>query len=117
MQCSTIVRQRRQAERPGGFADAYAAVMAVGASARSRLEGAGKSALLAFDPTVRTRTEGAVLLAEGDMEGASGKLREAYATLESEWSWGNESTMAEIRRLCLARGLGDPGGGGDFGAS
>ena len=36
------------------------------ASARSRLEGAGKSALLAFDPTARTRTEGAVLLAEGD---------------------------------------------------
>lgn len=75
------------------------------ASARSRLEGAGKSALLAFDPTARTRTEGAVLLAEGDMEGASGKLREAYAILESEWNWGNESTMAEIRRLCLARGL------------
>ena len=82
------------------------------ASARSRLEGAGKSALLAFDPTARTRTEGAVLLAEGDAEGASEKLREAYAILASEWNWGNESTMAEIRRLCLARGLGDPGGGG-----
>ncbi|MYA43609.1 MAG: M50 family metallopeptidase, partial [Gemmatimonadetes bacterium] len=73
-------------------------------SARSRLEGAGKSALLAFDPTVRTRTEGAVLLAEGDAEGASGKFREAYATLETEWNWGNEYTMAEIRRLCLDRG-------------
>ena len=82
------------------------------ASARSRLETAGKSALLAFDPTARTRTEGAVLLAEGDAEGASEKLREAYATLESEWNWGNESTMAEIRRLCMARGLEDPGGGG-----
>ncbi|MXX72670.1 MAG: M50 family metallopeptidase, partial [Gemmatimonadetes bacterium] len=70
-------------------------------SARSRLEGAGESALLAFDPTVRTRTEGAVLLAEGDKEGASGKFREAYAALESEWNWGNEYTMAEIRRLCL----------------
>lgn len=81
-------------------------------SARSRLEGAGKSALLAFDPTVRTRTEGAVLLAEGDAEGASEKFREAYATLESEWNWGNETTMAEIRRLCEARGLGNPGGGG-----
>ena len=81
-------------------------------SARSRLEGAGESALLAFDPTVRTRTEGAVLLAEGDVEGASGKCREAYATLESEWNWGNEYTMAEIRRLCLDRGLEDPGGGG-----
>ena len=81
-------------------------------SARRRLEGAGKSALLAFDPTARTRTEGAVLLAEGDAEGAFGKFREAYATLESEWNWGNESTMAEIRRLCVARGLGDPGGGG-----
>lgn len=74
------------------------------ASARSRLEGAGKSPLLAFDPTARTRTEGAVLLVEGDAEGASEKLREAYATLASEWSWGNESAMAEIRRLCLARG-------------
>ena len=84
------------------------------ASARSRLEGAGKSALLAFDPTARTRTEGAVLLAEGDAEGASEKLREAYAILASEWNWGNESTMAEIRRLCLARGLGDPGGGGGW---
>ena len=81
-------------------------------SARSRLDGAGESALLAFDPTVRTRTEGAVLLAEGDVEGASGKFREAYATLESEWNWGNESTMGEIRRLCLERGLEDPGGGG-----
>ena len=66
--------------------------------------------MLAFDPTVRTRTEGAVLLAEGDTEGASGKFREAYATLESEWTWGNEHTMAEIRRLCLDRGLEDPGG-------
>lgn len=75
-------------------------------SARSRLEGAAKSPLLAFDPTARTRTEGAVLLAEGDAEGASGKFREAYATLESQWNWGNESTMAEIRRLCLARGWG-----------
>lgn len=83
------------------------------ASARSRLEGAGKSALLAFDPTARTRTEGAVLLAESDAEGASEKFREAYATLASKWNWGNESTMAEIRRLCLARGLGDPGGGAD----
>ncbi len=81
-------------------------------SARSRLEGAGKSALLAFDPTVRTRTEGAVLLAEGDAEGAFGKFRDAYATLESEWNWGNEYTMAEIRRLCVARGLEDPVGGG-----
>jgi len=81
-------------------------------SARSRLEGAGESALLAFDPTVRTRTEGAVLLAEGDVEGASEKFREAYATLETEWNWGNEYTMAEIRRLCLDRGLEDPGGGG-----
>lgn len=80
------------------------------ASARSRLEGAGKSVLLNFDPTARTRTEGAVLLAEGDAEGASGKFREVYATLASEWNWGNESTMAEIRRLCRARGLPDPGG-------
>ena len=53
-----------------------------------------------------------MLLAEGDAEGASGKFREAYATLESEWNWGNESTMGEIRRLCLDRGLGDPGEGG-----
>lgn len=53
-----------------------------------------------------------MLLAEGEPEGASEKLREAYATLASEWNWGNESTMAEIRRLCLARGLGDPGAGG-----
>ena len=82
------------------------------ASARRRLEGAGNSALLAFDPTARIRTEGAVLLAEGDAEGASGKFRDAYGTLESEWNWGNETTMAEIRRLCLDRGLGDPGGGG-----
>ena len=82
------------------------------ASARRRLEGAGKSALLAFDPTARTRAEGALLLAEGDAEGASGKFRDAYGTLESEWNWGNETTMAEIRRLCLNRGLGDPGGGG-----
>jgi len=81
-------------------------------SARSRLEAAGKSALLAFDPTVWTRTEGAVLLAEGDAEGASEKFREAYATLESEWNWGNEATMAEIRRPCEARGLEDPGAGG-----
>ncbi|MDE0472988.1 MAG: M50 family metallopeptidase [Gammaproteobacteria bacterium] len=78
------------------------------ASARSRLEGAGESALLAFDPTARTRTEGAVLLAEGDAEGASAKFREAYNTLESEWNWGNESTMAEIRRLCREGGLPDP---------
>ena len=81
------------------------------ALARSRLEGAGKSALLNVDPTARTRTEGAVLLAEGDAEGAFEKLREAYATLASEWNWGNESTMAEVRRLCLARGLPDPGAG------
>ena len=53
----------------------------------TRLEGAGKSALLNFDPTARTRTEGAVLLAEGDSEGASEKFREAYATLASEWNW------------------------------
>ena len=79
------------------------------ASARSRLDGAGKSALLNLDPTARTRTEGAVLLAEGDVKGAFEKFREAYATLASEWNWGTESTMAEIRRLCLARGLPDPG--------
>ena len=79
------------------------------ASARSRLAGAGKSALLAFDPTARMRAEGAVLLAEGDAEGAFEKLREAYASLASAWNWDNESTMAEIRRLCRARGLPDPG--------
>ena len=79
------------------------------ASARSRLEGAGKSPLLNFDPTARTRTEGAVLLAEGDAEGASAKFREAYASLASEWNWGNESTMVEIRRLCREGGLPDPG--------
>ena len=79
------------------------------ASARSRLEGAGNSVLLNLDPTARTRTEGAVLLAEGDVQGAFEKFREAYATLASEWNWGTESTMAEIRRLCLARGLPDPG--------
>ena len=79
------------------------------ALARSRLEGAGKSALLNLDPTARTRAEGAVLIAEGDTQGAFEKLREAYVTLASEWNWGNKSTMAEIRRLCLARGLPDPG--------
>ena len=52
---------------------------------------------------------GAVLLAEGDAEGGFEKLREAYATLASEWNWDNESAMAEIRRLCPARGLPDPG--------
>lgn len=79
------------------------------ASARSRLEGAGKSVLLDLDPTARIRTEGAVLLAEGDAEGAYEKLHEAYAILASKWNWGNESGMDEIRRLCRAGGLPDPG--------
>ncbi len=80
------------------------------ASARSRLAGAGKSVLLDFDPSARIRAKGAALLAEGDAEGAFEKLREAYASLVSERNWDNESTMAEIRRLCRARGLPDPDG-------
>ncbi|MDE0101033.1 MAG: M50 family metallopeptidase [Bryobacterales bacterium] len=79
------------------------------ASARSRLARAGKSALLALDPTARIRAEGAVLLAEGDANGAFEKFREAYSSLAGAWTWDRESTMAEIRRLSRARGLPDPG--------
>ena len=82
------------------------------ASARRRLEAAGKSVLLSFDPTARMRAEGAVLLADGDAEAAYEKLREAYASLARERDWGSESIMAEIRRLCRARGLPDPGAEG-----
>ena len=78
------------------------------ASARSRLAGAGNSPLLAFDPTARMRAEGAALLAEGDAEGAFEKLRTAYASLAKSRAWDDESTMAEIRRLCRVRGLPDP---------
>ncbi len=81
-------------------------------SARRRLEAAGKSVLLSFDPTARMRAEGAVLLADGDAEAAYEKLREAYASLARERDWGSESIMAEIRRLCRARGLPDPGAEG-----
>ena len=81
-------------------------------AARRRLEGAGKSVLLSFDPTARLRAEGAVLLAEGDEAGAYEKFREAYASLARERDWGSESIMAEIRRLCRARGLPDPGADG-----
>ncbi len=82
------------------------------ASARRRLEGAGKSVLLSFDPTARIRAEGAVLLAEGDAEGAYEKLREAYVSIAGKRDWGHESIMAEIRRLCRDRGLPDPGADG-----
>ena len=75
-------------------------------------EAAGKSVLLSFDPTARMRAEGAVLLADGDAEAAYEKLREAYASLARERDWGSESIMAEIRRLCRARGLPDPGAEG-----
>ncbi len=78
------------------------------ASARSRLDGAGESALFAFDPTARMRAEGAVLLAEGDSKGAFERIREAYASLAHSWYWDRESTMAEIRRLCRSRELPDP---------
>ena len=81
-------------------------------AARRRLEAAGKSVLLSFDPTARMRAEGAVLLADGDAEAAYEKLREAYASLARERDWGSESIMAEIRRLCRARGLPDPGADG-----
>ena len=81
-------------------------------SARRRLEGAGKSVLLSFDPTARIRAEGAVLLAEGDAEGAYEKLHDAYVSLARELDWGHESIMAEIRRLCRDRGLPDPGAEG-----
>ena len=82
------------------------------ASARRRLERAGKSVLLSFDPTARIRAEGAVLLAEGDAEGAYEKLHDAYVSLARELDWGHESIMAEIRRLCRDRGLPDPGAEG-----
>ena len=82
------------------------------ASARRRLEGAGKSVLLSFDPTARIRAKGAVLLAEGNAEGAYEKLHDAYVSLARERDWGSESIMAEIRRLCRARGLPNPGAEG-----
>lgn len=81
------------------------------ASARSRLAGAGNSAWLALDPTARIRAEGVILLAEGDAAGAYEKLREAYTSLAGVGGLGSESTMAEVRRLCRARGLPDPGAG------
>ena len=86
-----------------------AAYLGDAASARRRLARAGTSPLLAFDPTARTRAEGAVLLAEGDAEGGFRKLVEAYAVLGRARSWDKGFNMAEIRRLCRARGLPHPG--------
>ena len=80
------------------------------ALARARLEGAGKRALR--DQATRLRVEGALLLADGDAEGAYGKFRESYASMAGSPGWGNEFVMDAMKRLCRARGLPDPGAAG-----
>ncbi len=75
------------------------------ASARRRLMGVWKRGAHAFDAIAVLYAEGAVLLAEGDAARASDKLRQAHAALASSHDRSSEIPMAEIRRLCRARGL------------
>ena len=77
--------------------------------ARRRLAEAGKRPLLTFDPTARTRAEGAVLPAEDDAVGGSEKLVESYASVERTRNWDKGFTTPEIRRLSPVRGVPDPG--------
>lgn len=79
------------------------------ASARSRLDGVWRRAMHALDRTAFLCAEGALALAEGDAAGAYAKFREAYAAQASKRDWSSEFAMTEIRRLCRARGLPDPG--------
>lgn len=78
-------------------------------SARRRLDGAGKRAVHGLEATASLCAEGALLLAEGDAAGACARLREAHAALAQNPDWTSEAAMEEIRRLCRARGLPDPG--------
>jgi hypothetical protein len=73
------------------------------ASARERLEGAGTSPFVDADD--RGRVEGAVLLAEGDTEGAYEKLRVVHESLSGQQGRGGESVLAEVERLLRAGGL------------
>lgn len=79
------------------------------ASARRRLGGAWKRAVHARDATAVQCAEGAVLLAEGNVEEGYARLRDVYATLTDSRDLSAEPVMLEIRRLCRARGLPDPG--------
>ena len=86
-----------------------AAYDGAGASARRRLGGAWKRAVHARDATAVQCAEGAVLLAEGNVEEGYARLRDAYAALANSQDPSAGLVMVEVRRLCRARGLPDPG--------
>lgn len=80
------------------------------ASARRRLDGVWKRPVKTLGGTAPLCAEGALLLAEGDATSGVLRLRKAYAALADTHDPTSGFAMAEIRRLCRARGLPDPRG-------